>query len=134
MEDNENEKAKKEEELNKLKNLRVNIFYLGNTINDFELPLYLNEFRTQVKNLFKIETRTNDDRTGVLKAPVNTQKIPGIIWEVAFVDSKKGRQRLKSNSTMNEYTNTMVKTIVEYFDMKNGGQKQQQIKLIRKTD
>ena len=91
-------------------------------------------FDTKYKTEKYAETRTNDDRTGVLKAPVNTQKIPGIIWEVAFVDSKKGRQRLKSNSTMNEYTNTMVKTIVEYFDMKNGGQKQQQIKLIRKTD
>ena len=61
MEDNENEKNKIEEELNQLKNLRANIFYLGNTIKDFELPLYLNDFRTQVKDLFKIETRTNDD-------------------------------------------------------------------------
>ena len=61
MEDNENEKEKKDIELNSLKNLRTNIFYLGNTINDFEMPLYLNEFRTQVKDLFKIESGTNDD-------------------------------------------------------------------------
>ena len=61
MED-ENEKLKKEEEeLRELTNLNANIFYLNNTINDFELPLSLNEFRTQIKELFHIESRPNDE-------------------------------------------------------------------------
>ena len=52
--DDENEEIKKEEELKELKDLKSNIFYLNNTINDFDLPLFLNDFRTQVKNLFHI--------------------------------------------------------------------------------
>ena len=62
MEENENEDIQKqEEELEELKNLTANIYYLNNTINDFDLPLSLNDFRTQIKNLFHIESRSNDE-------------------------------------------------------------------------
>ena len=63
MEDNENEEnlQKKEEELKDLENQKSNIFYLGNTIKDFDLPLSLNEFRSKIKDLFHIESRKNDE-------------------------------------------------------------------------
>ncbi len=65
--DEENEEIKKEEELKELKDLKSNIFYLNNTINDFDLPLFLNDFRTQVKNLFHIESKTNDEISVIYK-------------------------------------------------------------------
>ena len=61
MEDQNEKLQKEEEELKELNNLKANIFYLNNTINDFELPLSLNEFRTQIKELFHIESRPNDE-------------------------------------------------------------------------
>ena len=65
MEDNENEveniQNKEEEKLKELENLQSNIFYLNNTIKDFDLPLSLNEFRTQIKDLFHIESKKNDE-------------------------------------------------------------------------
>jgi len=61
MEDENEKLQKEEEELKELTNLKANIFYLNNTINDFELPLSLNEFRTQIKELFHIDSRPNDE-------------------------------------------------------------------------
>ena len=61
MEDENEKLQKEEEELKELNNLKANIFYLNNTINDFELPLSLNEFRTQINDLFHIESRSNDE-------------------------------------------------------------------------
>ena len=49
MEDENEKLQKEEEELKELTNLKADIFYLNNTIKDFELPLSLNEFRTQIK-------------------------------------------------------------------------------------
>ena len=60
MAENENQ-IKEEEELKELVNLSSNIFYLNNTIKDFELPLSLDEFRTQIKDLFHIEEKSNDE-------------------------------------------------------------------------
>ncbi len=73
-------------------------------------------FNTKYKGKDYAEVRTNDDRTGVLKTPVNNQKIGGIIWEVAFMDSPKGRKRLKDNRTMNDYAYLMTQAVVRYFD------------------
>ena len=75
------------------------------------------------------EISTNDERTGVLKTPINTQKIPGIIWEVAFMDNPTGRKRLKSNTIMNNYMDLMTSTVVEFFEKRNN-----QFKLTRKPD
>ena len=62
MEDNDNEDIQKQEgELEELKNLQANIYYMNNTINDFDLPISLNDFRTEIKNLFHIESRSNDE-------------------------------------------------------------------------
>ena len=65
--DEKNEEIKRVEELKELENLKSNIFYLNNTINDFDLPLYLNDFRTMVKNLFHIESKTNDEISVIYK-------------------------------------------------------------------
>ena len=42
-------------------NLTINLYYLNNTINDFELPLYLNDLRTKVKKIFRIDNKENDE-------------------------------------------------------------------------
>ena len=57
----ENMQKKEKEELKELENLKSNIYYLNNTIEDFDLPLSLNEFRTQIKDLFHIKSRNNDE-------------------------------------------------------------------------
>ena len=59
---------------------------------------------------------TNDERSNVLNPPLNYQKIPGIIWEVGFMTSKKGQQRLKDNNLMNNYCDVMTKSVIEYFN------------------
>ena len=41
--------------------LKANIYFLNSTIQDVELPIYLNEFRDKVKDLFLIENRKNDE-------------------------------------------------------------------------
>ena len=57
----EKEKEEKEEkELEELKGQKITIVYLNNTIDDFELPVYFEEFRTQVKRLFQIENKTEE--------------------------------------------------------------------------
>ena len=57
----EKEKEEKEEkELNELKGQKITIVYLNNTIDDFELPVYFEDFRTQVKRLFQIKNKTEE--------------------------------------------------------------------------
>ena len=51
----------KEEELKEFANQTAKIYYMNNTIEEFELPLSLNEFRTQIKNLLHIESKNNDE-------------------------------------------------------------------------
>ena len=62
MIDNEEEDLKKqEEELKELANQTANIYYMNNTIEEFDLPLSLNEFRNEIKNLLHIESKNNDE-------------------------------------------------------------------------
>ena len=62
------------------------------------------------------QSSVNDNRTGLLKAPLNVQKIPGVIWEVAFMSTQKGRERLADTSLMNNYADVMAQSVVEYFN------------------
>lgn len=62
------------------------------------------------------QSKTNDDRTGVLKAPLNAQNIPGVIWEVAFMTAEKGRERLADKSLMSNYADIMTQSVIEYFN------------------
>ena len=39
----------------------LGLYYLNNTINEFELPSSLNEFRTRIKKMFHIENKTNEE-------------------------------------------------------------------------
>ena len=77
---------------------------------------YIFDKKYSNKNEDNAEVRTNDDRTGLLKTPVNNQRIGGIIWEVAFMDSPKGRKKLQSDKTMNEYTQMMTQAVIKYFE------------------
>ena len=55
----------------------------------------------------------NDNRTGLLKTPLNKQNIPGIIWEVAFMSTDKGRSRLQDDNLMKNYAEVMTQSIIE---------------------
>ena len=61
MEKEEDEKIKLENELKELEHLKSNIYYLNTTINDFELPVSLDEFKEKIKNIFHLEKRKNDE-------------------------------------------------------------------------
>jgi len=41
--------------------LKTDIYFLNSTIKDVELPVYLNEFREKIKDLFLIKNRKNDE-------------------------------------------------------------------------
>ena len=60
----------------------------------------------------------NDNRTALLKTPLNTQKIPGIIWEVAFMSTEKGRKRLQDGQTMGNYAYVMTQAVIEFLKNK----------------
>ena len=62
------------------------------------------------------QSSVNDNRTGLLKTPLNDRRIPGVIWEVAFMSSPKGRERLKDANLMSDYADIMAKSVVEYFE------------------
>jgi len=55
-------------------------------------------------------------RLGLLDKVANTQKnIPSLIWEVAYMNSSKGRERLSNDNLMDNYAKVMANTIVETF-------------------
>ena len=47
---------------------------------------------------------------------MNKQGIPGVIWEVAFMSSAKGRNRMKNPATMKNYAELMTQSVIEYFN------------------
>lgn len=51
----------------------------------------------------------------VLKRAENHQNIPSVLWEVAFMNSKKGRERMSSPTIMNSYSDIMAQSVEEYF-------------------
>ncbi len=62
------------------------------------------------------QSSVNDSRTGLLKAPLNNQKIPGVLWEVAFMSTQKGRERLSNPTLMSNYADIMAQSVIEYFN------------------
>ena len=48
-------------EINKNKNDRANLFYFNNTINDYDLPENLSSFISDIKELFQIDSRLNEE-------------------------------------------------------------------------
>ena len=80
-EDIKNEEQKRAEELKNLDGQTCKIYYFNNVIEDFPLPLFLNELRTQVKHLFRIESRANDE-IFVIYTFLNKSKDKEVIEEV----------------------------------------------------
>ena len=62
------------------------------------------------------QSSVNDERTGLLKSPLNCQKIPGVLWEVAFMTTPKGRERLANPKLMSNYADVMAQSVIEYFN------------------
>ena len=55
-------------------------------------------------------------RLGLLDKVANTQgNIPSLIWEVAYMNSPKGRERLTNDNLMDNYAKVMANSIVETF-------------------
>ncbi len=72
-------------------------------------------FRTKGRQDYA-QSSVNDERTGILKSTINAQKIPSILWEVAFMTTEKGRERLANPILMTNYSDIMAKSVVEYFE------------------
>ena len=52
---------------------------------------------------------------GVIRTAENEQKIPAVLWEVAFMISPKGRERMSNPTLMNSYSDIMAQSIEQYF-------------------
>ena len=59
--------------------------------------------------------QTKDAGHQVLKT-AGRKKMPGLLWEVAFMDSKEGRKRLSSPKTMDQYSDVLCNSIIKYFE------------------
>ena len=51
----------------------------------------------------------------VLRAMEKNQNKPSVLWEVAFMVSPKGRERMKNPELMKDYAQCMTDAVVEYF-------------------
>ena len=51
----------------------------------------------------------------VVRTAESSQKIPSVLWEVAFMISPKGRERMSNPSLMKSYSDIMVQSVEEYF-------------------
>ena len=51
----------------------------------------------------------------VVRNSENIQKIPAVLWEVAFMVSPKGRERLNNPALLNNYSDIMVQSVEQYF-------------------
>ena len=101
----EKEKEEKEEkELNELKGQKITIVYLNNTIDDFELPVYFEDFRTQVKRLFQINNKTEEILV-VYSTMIKNEKKKDIekIFEIKRIDEyKELLKKIKSNEVKDD--------------------------------
>lgn len=62
------------------------------------------------------QASVNDGRTGILKKAISSKHVPSIIWEVAYMTTAKGRERLGSSALMDSYASVMASAVEEYFD------------------
>ena len=51
----------------------------------------------------------------VVRTAESSQKIPSVLWEVAFMVSPKGRERMSNPTLMNSYSDIMVQSVEQYF-------------------
>lgn len=98
--DNESENSNNNKDI---KNVKINVFYMNNKINNIPLPSSLNEFRIQVKNIFLIENRTNEEISFIYFYITNNKKekdklIEKIIDVKTDTDYSTMIDRIKSNN------------------------------------
>ena len=81
-----------------------------------------NHEKTAPKDLFiNPETKKPDyaqskeANYSVVRNSENIQKIPAVLWEVAFMVSPKGRERLNNPALLNNYSDIMVQSVEQYF-------------------
>lgn len=99
---------------------RMEIFHHPNSSKGSEFANIIDEnmekyIHTKNKD-YKIETKEGDKQ--VLRTFNKTSKdaAPAILWEVAFINSKEGRQRLSNTDLMNKYADIMCESIIQYFN------------------
>ena len=90
------------------RNLTINLYYLNNTINGFILPLCLNDLRTKVKKIFRIENRENDEIFFLYNITVEEKDEEEIIKKDITIEVKAEDdyelllKRIKSDEIKNE--------------------------------
>lgn len=52
----------------------------------------------------------------VLTTMEHEQNKPGVLWEVAFMVSPKGRERMRNSELMEDYAQCMTESVIEYFN------------------
>ena len=50
-----------ENDIKYLQDIKINVFFMNNKVNDFKLPSSLNELRKKVKQTFLIENKSNEE-------------------------------------------------------------------------
>ena len=50
-----------ENDIKDLQDIKINVFFMNNKVNDFQLPSSLNELRKKVKQTFLIENKNNEE-------------------------------------------------------------------------
>lgn len=52
----------------------------------------------------------------VMRKAENNMNIPSVLWEVAFMCSPKGRERMNNPEVMDDYADIMTKSVLDYFN------------------
>jgi len=78
----------------------------------------MEEYIHQKDKNYKVETKEGDKQVLRTFNNVSKDKTPGILWEVAFLNSKEGRKRLSNSDLMDKYADIMCESVIEYFKQK----------------
>ena len=68
-----------------------------------------------VKKVVQDYAQSKDANYAVVRTAEDVQKIPSVLWEVAFMISPKGRERMSNPALMNNYSDIMAKSVEQYF-------------------
>lgn len=53
----------------------------------------------------------------VMRKAENNMNIPSVLWEVAFMCSPQGRERMNNPEVMGDYADIMTKSVIDYFKL-----------------
>ncbi len=99
---------------------RMEIFHHPNSSKGNEFANIIdknmeNYIHAKDKN-YKIETKEGDKQVLRTFNSISKDTAPAILWEVAFINSKEGRERLSNTDLMNKYADIMCESVIQYFN------------------